>query len=644
MADLRFTPAHPVFRLPTPRELAALLSQTDGPEQLIAKLKRREEAIAYSEVETGDPFHGGCELDHWHHADLLLGLTEPDAADRPLPMMAALLGMETQALTFPIEMLDNPFWTLILLGGNRSGKSEYCAKRVMQHAMGYPGTAIVCLSETLEASIQNQQQLIWKYLPRTLKERNGQKDSQGIFHCNYSLKGGFTLEKLILPNRSQIFFKTYNQPPEDIEGWTLGNQDFRTIGGWADENCPLPWIQALRRRAGYYGALVLWSYTPVKGITPAIKELVGDTAETVMVLPSELLPNRVNVPGCPAGTMPYIQRSVTQGTVVLYFHSILNPFGTAQGTLYEGVQRLCAGRSSEVVQRLAYGYTKDTIGRAWPLFGAVNLIDPEELPSEGTNYLLVDPAGARNWACLWVRVASGNPASLYIYRDWPDAARYGEWAVPSANPNQPDGDAGPAQRSVGYGYSRYKQMFLREEEIKSANEPDPYRQQLWQDAADSETETFSSAPESQPVILREKIYERYIDPRAGRDERVAQKGGTCAIDELAKIDRDPGTNAVVAPSMRFRAAPGFNIEHGIRAVDTLLEWNPDQPYDRVMNTPHLFVSRSCRQVIWTLMNYTASGGEKGGCKDFADLLRYMATSRLRYIPYRKVPTRCMGSY
>ena len=42
------------------------------------------------------------------------------------------------------------------------------------------------------------------------------------------------------------------------------------------------------------------------------------------------------------------------------------------------------------------------------LFSNVNLVEPDKLPEIGTNYHFVDPAGARNWAMLWVRVTPGN--------------------------------------------------------------------------------------------------------------------------------------------------------------------------------------------------------------------------------------------
>jgi hypothetical protein len=658
-----FPEPHPICPPHTQAEAEALYAEVVANETKWATYeawwKDRAHHIALSETQGGDPYRYGFELDHWRHADRLLGLNDRDGqwVDKPLTRMASLVGVEPAALQLPNSLLARGlFRVLVLLGGNRSGKSEYCAKRVVEYAMAKPECLIVCCSETIESSILNQQTLIWRYLPAEIKALNdaGKATKRGLgggmektVHINFSMSTGFSLNKIVLPNRSTIVFKTYNQDSNDVEGWMLGCRHARVVGAWLDENAPLAWVQAVSRRAGYYGAVIMWSYTPLNGMTVAIKELVGESARTVMSLPAELLPGRLNVPDCPVGHMPYIQTSVRPDTVVMYFHSILNPFGTAQGTLYEGVKRQCEGRSLEYIMMIAYGFTRDTMGRAWPLFGRVNIVQREQLPSVGTNYQFVDPAGGRNFSSLYVRVAAGTPSTLYIYRDWPDYAHYGEWAVPSGDRNQPDGELGPAQRALGYGYDAYQRLFLQLETIVPhgtppeqwpaylARERDPQRRALLQ---------ARLAAGADPCGLREEIKRRFIDPRAGRDKNISDKGGTCAIDELARKKLDPSTGAVALPGLRFEPAPGFQIAHGIEAVNTLLNWDPTLPLDRTLNAPRLFVCEDCQQVIWTLEHYTGQGGEDGGCKDFADLLRYLATARLRFISDAAAPRSTMGSY
>ncbi|MBK8001714.1 MAG: hypothetical protein IPK15_24175 [Verrucomicrobia bacterium] len=557
---------------------------------------QREKLIRLSEE---NPFAYGTEPAHWKDADRLLA------------MMILIL---------------------IIFGGNRAGKSEYAAKRVVQDAMAHPDSVIFCLHENEKASIGLQQKYIWKYLPPEIQALNGKKHP--VFKVNYSQANGFTDGKIVLPNRTEIYFLTYHQKPSDFEGLELGAKH---TGGrlavWADENLPLPWLNMLKLRCVSRGGKILWTYTPVNGITPTIKELLGGTPKTEESRFAELLPDRVNVPGLPVGHMPYIVQPTFEKSRAIYFFSILNPFGAHS----ENIRALCVGKPSEYIERRAYGYSRDVAQRRFPYFGPWNVIRPDHLPAVGTNYMFTDPAGGRNWATIWVRVAPGNPPKYYIYRDWPNEQRYGEWAVPTEREVTEsarrgwDGDPGPAQNSLGYGIVQYKQLFLREETF-SANvaQRDPYRQSLIVNREMAEDGTAIDR-EATTMTLSESVQERYIDSRAGRNQMAADKGGTCLIDELAKEQRHPASGEVIGPAMRFRLASGVDIEEGVTSINDLLFWNKDEPLIPLLNEPRLYVSEDCKQVIWALANYTGLGGETGACKDFVDLVRYMALARLRYL-------------
>src|ERR1044072_8442124 len=92
-----FTPTpHPVLKLPsTAEEARALMERMGGPDPFADWLREREELI---QAEKADPYHWGVYLPHWKDADALL-----EAAPR-----------------------------LLVLGGNRSAKSKYAARRVVQ--------------------------------------------------------------------------------------------------------------------------------------------------------------------------------------------------------------------------------------------------------------------------------------------------------------------------------------------------------------------------------------------------------------------------------------------------------------------------------------------------------------------------------
>lgn len=263
------------------------------------------------------------------------------------------------------------------------------------------------------------------------------------------------------------------------------------------------------------------------------------------------------------------------------------------------------------------------------------------------------------WATIWVRVTPGNPAGFYIYRDWPDVPTYGDWAEPDPQNTKPDGVRGPAQRGLGIGYKELKQIWRDIEsvkmpiELKSAEkrpqmteeqreaiikrELDQYRQQLLRSALKTD------APEQ--VAASEQIEQRFIDPRAANSPHLESDSETTPLQSLLKDEIDPRSGQVVSPGMEFDLAKGLTIASGLMEVTELLNWDTTQPYCSITNEPRLYVAEDCLQVINCLSSYTGLGGEKGGWKDFADLLRYMATAGLEYIdPDFKRSSKPRGGY
>lgn len=644
--------AHPLLALPSAGEALEMLK---GGQDLWGYLARREKLITLATDDVdGDPFGYGFDreyLQHWKDADEdLRGMIEGQSRG----------GEKVKGQYVP--------------GGKRATKTERAAKRVVQGAMHFERGKVWCFQGSLQTSRAEQQQLIWKYLPREVKALNSKK-RHGFAKVNWSQDGGFTENVLVLPNRTEFYFLTYNQDPAEFQGWAIGarttRQEMReaalkgifNIGAWMDEDCPWNWLETIEYRCATNEALWLWTFSTINGITTAIKEVLG-SPKTVKSRRAELLAeSRIHVEGCPAGEMPYVQRAGRPGVSVVYFHADLNPFPPN----YEVVKGLCQGKTDAYVMENAYGWSEDTLQRCWPMFSGVHLIDEEELPAEGTNYFFTDPAGNRMWASLWVRVAPGNPGKYFIYRDWPDENRFGAWAIPGKTREEaPDGVAGPAQRSRGYGYVEYRRKWLEEEVVwgggivkseiwnleSGISEAgmgrrwrDPYRRRLVERYLEGRGREQEVTEVTEGEVIREEIYRRYIDPRGGRNKSVANlKGGTCAVDELGKEFRCPRTGEVLAPAMYFEAASGVERAEGLTAINELLMWDKERPFDPTMNAPRLYVVRKCRQVVWALENYTDEGGEDGGCKDFADLLRYMGLARLRYVGGGALKVTGGGSY
>ena len=108
---MQWTP-HPALPVPSESEMMSM-----GSERLLAYFNKREEAIAN---ENGDPYRYGFELEPWARAD---------------------------------EQLKS-HQEILVMGGNRAGKSEWAGKRVVESLTRNPGTIIWCLTETSAGGVK----------------------------------------------------------------------------------------------------------------------------------------------------------------------------------------------------------------------------------------------------------------------------------------------------------------------------------------------------------------------------------------------------------------------------------------------------------------------------------------------------------
>jgi hypothetical protein len=194
---------------------------------------------------------------------------------------------------------------------------------------------------------------------------------------------------------------------------------------------------------------------------------------------------------------------------------------------------------------------------------------------EGTNYMVGDPAGARNWFMLWARVDVHG--IIWIYREWPDQS-YGEWALPS---ERPDGKPGPAQRSgAGRGVNEYTELVWSLETHKDNTE---------------------------------EIAERYIDPRSAGSEVTSKEGGITLLDLIA---------AASSP-LHFIPAAGVTVDERVLVINDLLCYDRDLPIEVGKNHPKLMIHESCQNLIYSMREWTGADGQKGASKDPIDALGYL---------------------
>lgn len=527
---------HPILPSPSVDERLMMIDNV-GPQQVLKLFEAREMRV---KAEFNDPIRYGIELEGWKAAD---------------------------------DTLDK-FNELLVLGGNRSGKTEYAAKRMAQAFVGQDispetpewlkeriqrrGLRMWCLHTTNMTSVSMQQSVFYKYLPPEIKGARRNSQTQ----LSYSQKNGFT-DNTAVYAQNQIWFLNYSQDIKIVEG---GEVDYV----WCDELVPQDWLETLRYRLVTRNGKLLVTFTPILGYTQVVKEFVTQSKITDWK-ESELLPGK-NIIGVPNGNMPFRAEGTSGKHGIVWFHSKLNPYNN-----WERMKQTLKSRSSHDIKIRAYGWADQTAGSQFPMFGDHNVFheDINKLVPNGTNYMVADPAGARNWFMLWARV--DQDGVIWIYREWPDQS-YGEWALPS---DKPDGRAGPAQRQgAGRGVDEYSEL-------------------IWSLERESGEQ--------------EEIAERYIDPRSAGTETISKDGGVTVLDLL---------NNASCPTY-FTPAAGVNVDERVLVINDLLCFDREKDIEQGKNHPKLMVSSNCSNLIWSMKEWTGHDGQKGASKDPIDCLGYL---------------------
>jgi phage terminase large subunit-like protein len=534
----RFKPTpHPVMQVDLD------LLEKLGPDEGWKYLKTREELIAR---EASDPFRYGYIPPVWKRAS---------------------------------ELLEK-HREILVMGGNRSGKTEWAAKEVIKTMYSKPGAVVWCFQTTAPNSIELQQPRIWKYMPP--EWRNARKGQ--VTNITYSVKGGFTEAKFVAPNQAVCIFRNYAQDPSTIEG---GEIDM----AWADELVPLDVLETLRFRLVDRNGKLAVTFTPVQGWSPTVADYLS-SAKTVLDVDAELLPLKNDRGEISGYEKVPIEQINPRGRPILYFHTQSNPWA--------GWTRMRQELKSETKEKIlcrAYGVPTKAISGRFPLFNPkVHVIRHSDVP-QGTRYHWVDPASGKNWAMIWT--VHDTAGRIIVYREWPDQTSYiegvgyaGEWALPDGK--KLDGKPGPAQQDFGFGLERYRDEILR-------------------------------------VEGGEEIFERWMDSRYGNARTLAKESPTTLIEEMSALGMD------------FTATPGDSIDEGVSMINDALSYNPDKPVNS-RNQPKLYISENCKNVIHCLQTYTGADGKRSANKDFVDLVRYVTLSDAINVEGDILRSRGGGSY
>lgn len=484
-------------------------------------------------------------------------------------------------------MMANEHWDnsseILVSGGNRAGKTLWAARRCIQTMLEKENAQVLCCHTSNATSVTVQQPAIYNYLPVALRTTKKGK----VHYLNYSRKNGFTDGSFILPNGSRCDFINYTQSENTIEG-----READLV--WCDELVPQSWVETLRYRLITRRGKLLITQTPIEGVASVYKEFVSG-ASIDKWEDGALLKGRTGAPGWPIGKVPRVMEQKMTGRKTLFFYSEENAYNP-----WDEMQKKLVGAPMGQILTRAYGWATNNLGKAFSRFRAeTHTIEKEKYQGKkGTLYMVCDPAGARNWFCLWIVVLEDG--KKVVVKEWPDFAGFGEWALPS---EKADGKIGPAQLlGSGGGISEYRQRFRDIERELGYGEP-----------------TL-----------------RLIDPRSGGTAAMSEAGGTTLIDLLSEPSAED-------EGMAFVPASAIPVDQRIAAINSELSWDSTKDMT-VLNEPHLYVDKECYNLIWCLSEHTGRDGQKGASKDPVDCLGMMLVSKLEYIPEGGMNSISGGSY
>ncbi len=634
---------HPVMVLPS-KEAARR-----DPEGFAKAIESRTLAI---HNEKDDPLMHGWESPIWKVVDALYGYDCFDLAF--LDEIKREFGEDWDWERWSSEMrkclgFPKPVTTVLVLGGNRAGKSQYAAKRTVQRVYREKRQNVDCYISNQKRSINVQQEYINSHMP---KEKRDAKIKAGRpEYINFSPQNGYTGLKFTTHNRSFCNFKYYTMDKDDaVEG---EEQDWI----WDDELVPSDWVETQQLRVASRDGQILVTFTPVQGYSETVRMMV-EGATTVRHSLAFLCPNDTGEPleyaalgfnsmeeakrakvygpnsrpenvhhwikGSPSQPVPpkgrkfkkvpRVQRAVgvlrdgrmEYKTAIVYFHTSDGPYGNPSGVLEK-----IAGKSQAFIRERFYGLANKTQASRFPKFNdQVHVIPDDKVPKGGSNYCFCDPSNGRNFVFVWFRVLGDT---VYVYREWPGGYEIPGLGMPGAwaevDGKKKDGKKGPAQAPFGWGLLDYKAELARVEGW--SDEEDWYR---WKSNPKIEEKLRDLEPDRK---AEEPIIDRYIDARAAESSNATEEGQMTLLDQLSDVGLD-FVPVHLGPAGSLSIG---NTQSAVHLINNALNYDEEVELG-LNNRPKLYFAESCVNTIFAMKIWTGEDGNKGACKDFVDMVRY----------------------
>lgn len=544
---------------------------------------------------------------------------------------------------------DHPVGEILIMGANRSGKTDFAAKALIQESA--LGNRLLKIGfQEVKTGKEVQMKRLWHYMPNELKARNiaGKKASAINEHISYTEANGFAGSQIIFKNGSNIYFVTYKM---DVTAALEGMEHHKI---WLDEESPKSFLDAARGRVASLSGDVLLTFTPVSGYTSVVADFLEGMRvtrwHTAYMLPLDGGPampwaelglgedeyrrlldwsNGVtdkSIDPCVPESRPEIcldwilgrgepvapgaegrrfaqtpRVAVCKGgdAAAIWFLGRDNPYGTPREVIANAMKNINATKE---IKKRVYGIAERLKGRLLPEFSrARNVVPDAAIPRRLCRAMIVDPAPDRNWTFGWLGY---DPTTdiLYAYREWPSAYEIpgvgvpGPWAVASDRKNGiNDGDKGDAQESFGMGFDHYKFEWAR---LEGWNDYAAWALVHPSTGEWPEDIEETVAEWSELNGARERILKRVIDPRACASRKTTASENVTLFEHVSRMAEG------------FEPGCGTRIEIGMNFLR-----------DRII-TGRFKVAESCVNTIFALEHITGADGQKGACKDFIDWLRY----------------------